>query len=202
MASDYDPLVPPSDLNAGPSDLERVREQFSRSAESFLRSPLSWVVWAVVLAAAALLTRRVETGGVAAVTLLWSVAILLGGVVEGVVLFRGSRAHRPSELARWVLRSQGNLSLVAIALSLALLWAGQASLLPGLWLLVLGHSFYAHGGLGFPPFRAAGLIYQIGGLAALVPGVDPLLAFAIAAAAGNLWLAWGVRRRDRSDRTD
>lgn len=195
MGSDYDPLVPPAALSSEATDLEQVRALFARSADRFLRSPLSWVVWAVVLVAAALLTPRLQNLEPAAVVVLWSMAILVGGVFEGVALMRGGRAGDRSELASWVLRSQGNLSLLAVALSVALIWNGFPSLLPGLWLLVLGHSFFSHGGLGFQPFRIAGLIYQAGGLAALVPGIDPLLAFAAAAGAGNLWLAYSVRRR-------
>ncbi|MDH3743882.1 MAG: hypothetical protein OES47_02140 [Acidobacteriota bacterium] len=197
MASDYDPLVPPADLSSEASDLEQVRELFSRSADRFLRSPSSWVVWAVVLVAAALLTPRLPSRGPVAVVVVWSVAILVGGVFEGLALMRGGRGGNRSELASWVLRSQGNLSLVAVALSVALIWKGLPGLLPALWLLVLGHSFFAHGGLGFTPFRVAGLIYQAGGLAALLPGIDPLLAFAMGAGSGNLWLAYSVGRRRR-----
>jgi hypothetical protein len=68
---------------------------------------------------------------------------------------------------------------------------------PGLWLLLLGHSFYVLGGIAFRPFRAYGLLYQIGGVAALWPGSAPLPLFALTAAAGNLWMAYAVWRESR-----
>ena len=45
--------------------------------------------------------------------------------------------------------------------------------------------------------RFAGVVYQLGGAAALVPGVRPLFAFAIATALGNLWIGLGVWRAKR-----
>jgi hypothetical protein len=89
---------------------------------------------------------------------------------------------------------QGNLSLVAVALSIALVAAEEARLLPGLWLLLLGHSLFTLGGLAFPPQRTAGVVYQVGGAAALLPGLPELLLFAAATALGNLWIAIGVVR--------
>jgi hypothetical protein len=55
------------------------------------------------------------------------------------------------------------------------------------------------GGLAFPPFRACGLIYQLGGVIALWPGGNPLLAFAAATAVGNLWMGIGVWRENRRE---
>ncbi len=129
------------------------------------------------------------------VVILWSSAILVGGAVEAVLYARGGRGLKPSRLARWVLRSQANLSLVGLVLSVYLVWRGDPAALAGVWLLVLGHSFFAHGGLGFAAFRGAGILYQLGGAAALTPWVDPLLALAAAVAAGNLWLAAAIWRR-------
>jgi hypothetical protein len=124
--------------------------------------------------------------------------ILLGGAVELVGIRRAGGATAGGTLAAWVLRLQGNLSLVALILSALLVWQDLSWALPGLWLLLLGHSFYMLGGLAFPPFRACGLIYQLGGLVALWPGGNPLLAFAAATAAGNLWMGIGVwRERSR-----
>ncbi|MFL6236869.1 MAG: hypothetical protein ACJ76N_27305 [Thermoanaerobaculia bacterium] len=124
--------------------------------------------------------------------------ILLGGTVEVLAIRRSGRrldgTTAGSTLAAWVLRLQGNLSLVALALSALLVWQDLAWVLPGLWLLLLGHSFYMLGGLAFPPFRACGLIYQLGGLVALWPQGNPLLAFAAATAVGNLWMGIGVWR--------
>ena len=113
---------------------------------------------------------------------------------EGVALFRSGGATRSTPLAAWVLRLQGNLSLVAVALSIFLLWQDLAWALPGLWLLLLGHSFYMLGGLAFEPFRVCGIVFQLGGVAALWPDGRPLLAFAVAAFVGNLWMAVGVWR--------
>ena len=99
------------------------------------------------------------------------------------------------------MRAQGNLSLVAVALSALLLWIDGARFLPGLWLLLLGHNFFALGGLAFPPMRLAGIFYQAGGLAALVPGSCPLWAMAAATALGNLWIGLGIVRARARART-
>ena len=86
------------------------------------------------------------------------------------------------------------LSLVAVALSGLLVWIDGAEFLPALWLLLLGHNLFSLGGLAFPPMRLAGLLYQAGGLAALVPGSRPLWAMAAATALGNFWIGWGIVR--------
>jgi hypothetical protein len=176
-----------------------VREHFRRASRPFLRSPLSWFVWSIFLPGSALATPlALRWGGPAAVLFFWSAMILLGGMVEIVGIRRStSRLGASGTLASWVLSVQGNLSLVAIALSVLLVWQDMAWVLPGLWLLLLGHSFYMLGGLAFPPFRTCGLIYQLGGLAALWPGGLPLLAFALATALGNLWMGISIwRERD------
>lgn len=202
--SEYDPLFAGSGAEGSDpedDDLQLVQERFLAASRPFLRSPWPWLAWSAVLPAAALATgAAARRFGPAGVLFTWSVAILLGGAVEGAGLLRtGRRGWRRSSLAGWVLGVQGNLSLVALALSGVLLWNDAAERLPGLWLLLLGHSFYAVGGLAFPPFRSAGLILQAGGLAALWPSptVDPLWIFAAAAAAGNLRLFWGVWKLDR-----
>jgi hypothetical protein len=193
--SEYDPIIvaggEPGD------DLERARDLFAAASRPFLSSPATWLGWAVVLPAAALTTRPVLAAlGPGGVLALWSVGILLGGAVELVGMRRGGRRHARTALAGWALSVQGNLSLVAVGLSLALLVGGLGRLLPGVWLLLLGHSFFLLGSLAFPPFRACGLIYQLGGALALLPvGIDPLLVFALATASGNLWMAWSVWRR-------
>ena len=97
-----------------------------------------------------------------------------------------------------MLRVQGNLSLVAVALTALLVWQDLAWALPGVWLLLLGHSFYMLGGLSFPPFRAYGILYQLGGLAALWPGGAPLAVFAATTAVGNLWMGFSVWRAVRT----
>jgi hypothetical protein len=202
--SEYDPLIPDA---RGPvvDDLERVQETFDAASRPYLSSPWSWFAWAVVLPAAALGTpwaNRVRSG--MGVLLLWSVAILVGGVVEMAPLLGAGRGTRPGStpLASWVLRVQGNLSLVAAAISVVLVIHDLAWALPGLWLLLLGHSLFQLGGLAFPAFRTCGLIYQIGGLIALWPQAQPLWVFAAATALGNLWVGLAVVRREReaSDR--
>ncbi|HEY0515290.1 MAG TPA: hypothetical protein VGH73_25555 [Thermoanaerobaculia bacterium] len=129
-------------------------------------------------------------------------AILLGGAVELLAIRRSGGTLGSGTLAAWVLRLQGNLSFVAIVLSALLVWQDLAWALPGLWLLLLGHSFYMLGGIAFEPFRIAGLIYQLGGVIALWPGGSPLLAFALATAAGNLWMGIGVWRERRGERRE
>ncbi len=133
-------------------------------------------------------------GGPAWVLFAWSGAILLGGAVEIVAIRRSGGSAASGTLAAWVLRVQGNLSMVAVALSVLLVWQDLAWALPGVWLLLLGHSFYMLGGLAFDPFRVCGLIYQAGGLAALWPEGPSLAIFAAATAAGNLWMGIGIWR--------
>ena len=189
---EYDPVVPPAP--AGEDDLERARDLFAAASRPFLVSPWPWLGWALLLPAAALATRPLLAAfGPAGVLALWSAAILAGGAVELVGIRRGRRRHGRTPLGGWALSIQGNLSVVALVLSAALLWEGEGLLLPGLWLLVLGHSFYLMGSLAFPAFRAYGLLYQLGGFVALWPvGIDPFAVFAVVTAAGNLWMAWSV----------
>ncbi len=103
-------------------------------------------------------------------------------------------------LASWAFGVQGNLSLVAIALSFFLLWIDQTWALPGLWLLLLGHSLVTIGGLAFLPMRQAGLLYQIGGVAALWPRGEPLIVLAVTTCAANLWMAVSIRKARESRR--
>ncbi len=196
--SEYDPLIPESSA-ATADDLERVQEHFEAASRPYLSSPWSWFMWAVVLPAAAVGTPWANRlrGGMG-VLLLWSLAILVGGGVEMAPHFAsGRRGVRlgTTPLASWVLRVQGNLSLVAAALSVVLVVYDLAWALPGLWLLLLGHSLYQLGGLAFPAFRVCGLVYQICGLLALWPQAQPLLVFAAATALGNLWVGVAVLRR-------
>jgi hypothetical protein len=197
MPSEYDPLF--TETRAGENDLEPVRERFRAASRPFLRSPWSWFAWALLLPAVALATPRVlAAAGPPGVLIAWSVTILLGGAVEMTGIRRGRRSRGEqggsTPLAAWVLRIQGNLSLVALALSALFLWQDLAWAIPGLWLLLLGHSLYVLGGLAFDPFRVCGIVYQVGGLVALWPGGAPLAAFALATAAGNLWMGLAVLR--------
>ncbi len=198
MPSEYDPIGGSLRGPAGVEDFELVREKFAAAGRPFLASPVGWLAWAVILPAASLATEPVYRAfGPAGVLFLWSSAILLGGLAEMLPVLRRGRREGRTLLATWALRVQGNLSLVGAALSAALLWRGDEALLPALWLLLLGHSFYMLGGLAFPPFRACGLLYQGAGLVALWPRLSPLLVFAAAAGLGNLWIAWGVWRLRR-----
>ena len=192
--AEYDPLLA---ARAEPGeDLQRARDLFAAASRPFLASPWTWLAWAIVLPATALATPLVLSAwGGFAVLGLWSGAILVGGAVELGGMRRGARRHQRTALAGWALSVQGNLSLVAVALSGAALLAGQARLLPGIWLLLLGHSFFLLGSLAFPPFRFYGLIYQAAGAIALWPALDSLLVFAVATALGNLWMAWSVWRQ-------
>lgn len=194
MPSEYEPLFTPGP--AGEDDLEPVRDHFRAASRPFLRSPWSWFSWALLLPVAALATPlALRLGGPAGVLFAWSGVILLGGAVEIFAIRRAGRRAAAGTLASWVLRLQGNLSLIALALSVLLVWLDAAWALPGLWLLLLGHSFYMLGGLAFAPLRTCGVLYQLGGLAALWPGGSPLLVFALASFAGNAWMGMGVWRR-------
>lgn len=193
--SEYDPLFG-GRASGDEGDLDRVLAIFERAGRPFLRSPWSWVVWAVVLPAAALATTSVASRwGALAVMLLWSTAVLIGGAVEAALIVRQPMPR--TALAAWVLRAQGNLSLVAVAISLLLVAVGHPWALPAVWLLLVGHSLYTLGGLSFPPLRRTGLLYQVAGAGALVPQGRPLWLFAAAAAIGNLWVAWALFRASR-----
>lgn len=192
MGSEYDPLFGRPDA-VRVDDLEAVRALFARASRPFTRSPWSWWTWAVLLPAIAILTRPIlDRWGPFGAIIGWCSVILVGGIVEMWVARGGVGAERTT-LATWVLRSQANLSFVAVALSGLLIWFGHLGALPGLWLLLLGHSFLVLGGLAFRPFRRAGWIYQLAGLGALWPGQDGLLWFAVATGLGNLALGLAVR---------
>jgi hypothetical protein len=207
--SEYDPLFSGSGFDSpvpGEDDMEAVRERFAAASRPYLHSPWSWLAWALFLPAAAFLTpEAVRRAGPAGALFVWSTTILVGGAVEIGAIWQAGRAGRAAgrasrtPLAAYVLRLQGNLSFVALALSALLVWLDAAWALPGLWLLLLGHSFYMLGGLAFPPFRICGLIFQLGGLAALWPEFPPLPIFALATAAGNLWMALQIWRERRGD---
>jgi len=192
VGSEYGPLY-----DSRPDDpFDGVQEHFAEASRPFLTSPLSWLVWALSLPAAALLTPAAHRqGGESWVLLLWSFAILVGGVTEALLLLRRGAASKGRGAARWALRLQGNLSLVGLALSVVLLWVDQVHLLPGLWLLLVGHSFFALGGLAFRGMRTCGVIYQLGGAAALWPSWPGLELFAVTTFVGNLWLAVTVWKR-------
>jgi hypothetical protein len=194
--SEYDPLFSPEGSDGRGDELAEVTERFRAAASPYLSSPWSWLTWGLLLPAAALATPAAAAArGFAGVLLLWSVTILAGGAVESRVMVRARAGGSP--LATWALRLQGNLSLVALALSILLLWRDEAWALPGLWLLLLGHSFYGLGGLSFPALRRYGLAYQAGGVAALAAGDEALLVFALTTAVANLGLAVAVWRRRR-----
>ena len=178
-------------------DLERVQHRFAIARRPYLRSPIPWLVWAIVLPGAALATgpvvERYDSPGV---LMLWSVAVLIGGVVEGSIILR-SRRSATTPLAAWVLRIQGNQSLIGLALSVFLIWQDLPQALPAVWLLLIGHSFFLLGGLAFPAMRQAGVIYEIGGLLALLPGPASMMIFAVATALGNLRVAVALMREMR-----
>ncbi|MCZ6508188.1 MAG: hypothetical protein O7A04_09125 [Acidobacteria bacterium] len=191
MGSEYDPVFGPTEANV--DDLEDVRTLFARASSPFTRSPWSWWTWAVVLPIVALATRPLLARyGPSAPVVAWCSGIILAGVVEMWVVRSGAGRGRTT-LAVWVLRSQANLSFVGVVISAALIGFGRAGALPGVWLLILGHSFLLLGGLAFRPFRRAGWIYQLAGLGALLPGQDGLVWFAAATALGNLSIGLAVR---------
>ena len=195
MASEYDPVFGRGGSSAA-DDLDSVRQSFERAAGPYLASPLPWLVWGIALPGAALATRRVlEAAGARGVLLLWSLTILAAGAIEAAAYARRRRRQpEPSSLARWALRVQGNLSVVAVVVSLALLAVGQGRLLAAVWLLLLGHSLYAMGGLASRPLRRCGLIYQLGGLLALWALPNAELVFAAATGLGNLSVAFSLWR--------
>ncbi len=201
VTSEYDPLFAPRAEGPESRDLIEVRRLFAAASRPYLSTALPWFVWSFVLPGAAIAADRLRAAASLPGQLaLWSAAILAGGSVEAWFLLRHRRrTGGGSPLGSWAMTLQGNLSLVAVALSIALLAAGEPRLLPGLWLLLLGHSLFALGGLAFPPQRAAGIVYQLGGAAALLPGVPALAVFAVATCLGNLWIGVGVLRRKAAE---
>ena len=197
MASEYDPLRKTLDDPLAEDGLEVVRDHFEKASQPYLSQPWSWLAWALILPSAALATPVVlHTVGALGVLVLWSIAVLLGGFIEAVQILRSRSQSRAesSTLAAWVMRAQGNLSLVAVVISLALLLQDQGWLLPGTWLLLLGHSLFSLGGLASRSLRMAGLIYQLGGLLAIWPHGQALGIFAATTFLGNLWVAWSIWR--------
>jgi len=202
VANEYDPVFAPRADGPESRDLAEVRRLFAAASRPYLSAAFPWFFWSLVLPAAAVAAGRLHAASTLAGQLaLWSSAILLGGGVEALFLYRHRRRlGGGSPLGSWAMTLQGNLSLVAVALSIALVAAGEPRLLPGLWLLLLGHSLFALGGLAFAPQRAAGVVYQLGGAVALLPGVPELAAFAVTTALGNLWIGLGVWRRNAAER--
>ena len=192
--SEYDPLIRRAEPSGG-DDLERVKLLFEAASRSYLASPVPWLVWAIVLPGAALATPRLaRVAGATGVLLLWSVAVVIGGSIEGyTILRRGGRRSTP--LGGFAMRLQGNISLIGVALSILLLWLDLPTVLPGLWLLLIGHSFLTLGGLAFRPMREAGIVYQLGGLLALWPSAWAMPIVAVATALGNLRIAVGLMGR-------
>lgn len=203
VASEYDPVFAPRADGPESRDLVEVKRLFAAASRPYLSAAIPWFFWSLVLPAAALVAGRWRAAASLPGQLaLWSTAILAGGAVESYFHFRQRRrGGGGSPLGSWAMRLQGNLSLVAVALSIALVAAGEPRLLPGLWLLLLGHSLFALGSLAFPPQRAAGIVYQLGGAIALLPGLAELTVFAVTTALGNLWIGFGVLRRNAAERS-
>jgi hypothetical protein len=195
--SEYDPILGETAAE-GEDDLDEVRARFAASSRPYLAAPWPWFAWALILPSAALLTPLAfARASGAGVLFLWSGAILLGGLFEGWALWR----HRArTALGGWALRMQGNLSLVALVLSLVLLWHDLGKLLPGLWLLVTGHSFYLLGSLSEPALRRYGITYQVGGALALCPTCPGLVIFAIITGLANAGLGMALLTARRLDR--
>lgn len=202
-SSEYDPIRQSIDDPLAEDGLERVRELFEEASRPYLSQPWSWLAWGLILPLAALATPRVlnATGGLG-VLFLWSMAALVGGAIEAFHILRARRRGGvvSSSLASWVLRAQGNLSLVAALISAALLMQGLAWLLPGVWLLLLGHSLFSLGGLAAGGLRISGLLYQAGGILAIWPHGQGLTIFALATGVGNLWVAWSIWRTGSGNR--
>jgi len=198
--SEYDPLFARASAEPTSPEAEQAFAAFAAASRVYLSSPVPWLSWALLLPAAAFATRALGPAAVpGALLFLWSGTILVGGAVEGAALYRARRRFTPSPLGAWAMRVQGNLSLVAVALSVALVASGAASSLPGLWLLLLGHSFFVLGGLAFRPLRTAGVIYQVGGGMSLLPWLDPMTSFAATTFVANLWVAIQLLRRARAE---
>lgn len=201
MASEYDPLRPRPLLSSEASDLDKTKALFAGASAGYLSSPVPWLAWAIILPGAALLTPSLAAAvgrGSLAVLLLWSMAILAGGAIEFLAMRRARRRLPRSELSGWVLKAQGNISMIAIALTFVVVANGVYQYLPGIWLLLIGHSFFALGGLASNALKRSGILYQLGGLAALLPWLDSLTVFAVTTAVANLSVAVAMVRAGKS----
>jgi hypothetical protein len=199
MPSEYDPLRPRQPLSGEASDLDKVQALFAGAASGYVSSPWPWVCWAIVLPAAAMMTTEVATVvGPLAVLLLWSIAILVAGAVEAFSMRRARNTAGRSDITGWVFKGQGNLSLIAIVLTGALAWQRLYDFLPAVWLLLIGHSFFAVGGLASNALKRGGLLYQIGGVVSLLPWFESLDVFAAATALANGTIAASLFLRRRS----
>ncbi len=202
MSSEYDPIGGRNDDPLEEDGLERARELFEEASRPYLAQPWSWLAWGLILPATALATPSIygAAGGLG-VLLAWSIVVVVGGVIEASQIYRSLRqGQRRSTLAGWVLRAQGNLSLVGLFLSIVLILEGMSWLLPGVWLLLLGHSLFGLGGLASRALRSAGLVYQLGGVLALWPHGYGLYLFAVATSIGNLWVAGAIWRAASASR--
>ena len=180
-------------------ELDRVRVHFRNASRRYLNQPWSWLAWALILPAAAVASPSVlADGGPIGLLILWSLAVIAGGVIEATQILRNRHEGPSTTLSAWVLRAQGNLSLVALIVSIVVLWQGVGWMLPGLWLLLLGHSLYSLGGLAFAPLRSCGLLYQLGGLMAIWPHQMEMRVFAVTTFVANMWVAWSIWR-ERSE---
>jgi len=200
--SEYRPLFGTEPSPESVAAFARVRREFQAAGSRYLVSPLPWLGWAAILPALALSTPAIaHRFGPRGVLLLWSLGVLAGGGIELAALARAGVLARAGPLASWVLRGQWNLSFVGAVLSALLLWLDAPGALPGLWLLLSGHSLVLLGGLSFPALRRAGILCQLGGAAALWPGAPALPIFAAATAAANLSLAGAIwlRRETEAD---
>ena len=112
-------------------------------------------------------------------------------------MWRGRKTVIPSDITRWVFRGQGNLSLIAIVLTAALAWQRMYEFLPAVWLLLIGHSFFAIGGLAATALKRGGLLYQVGGVISLLPWFGSLTVFAVTTAIANLTIAVSLWLRGR-----
>jgi hypothetical protein len=191
----YDPMF--SRAERDDSDLDAARKLFSAAGRPYLRSPWSWFAWAALLPLAALLTPFAASRGVVAVLGLWSAVVVVGGLIELLAIL--GRREASTGLAAWVLRGQGNLSLVATALSVLLVVVDRAWALPAVWLLLLGHSLAFVGGLASAALRRAGAVYQIAGFLALAPPLKPLWLLAGATLLGNAIVGWALWRGRSND---
>ncbi len=166
-------------------DLSIVQHLFKNAAQPFLSTPWGWLGWSIILPSSLLLTPVVNLkSGLRGIILLWSFSVLLGGIIE-ITAIRNSRYKNISNLSGWAYSIQGNLSLVGLALTSLLIFSSPR-IIPSLWLLIIGHSFYSLGSLADNILKYVGIYYQVMGIFTIF--THPLYISAFAFFSANITL--------------
>lgn len=174
---------PPALHDRAMDNLRFIRETMER-ASSFTAVP-GWgqlAIGVTALAAAAVAAQQTATKR--AWLLTWLAEALLSSVIAGVAMYRKARRAQMPLLSQPGRKLAINFlppMLVGALLTVVLYRAGQAGLLPGMWLLLYGAGVITGGAFSVRPVPVMGLCFMsLGALALWSP-----------AAWGDIWMAAG-----------